>query len=429
MKKHDQKVYFLGVCLYIFFRLSAMHDIHTLSLSYEDHDYFVADEEGGPMKMSRHSSSEGDDPYSNLRSQIEIFEPKKSEARAGRPDMEIAIFWNIYVHPEPGRDKYVKTAKRIIQEQLKYRREEPELVNATIYYSHFGKQDFEIQDCSPCKRIAGGEHGNEQITLQKLYEYCTVNPQDRVLYMHTKGSYTRCRKNHLLRNFLMKGIFSPECYDMPTNGTCDVCTSHFSTFPFHSVAGNMFVAECDYVRKLIPPDDFSTAKAAVMEKVWNVTDRLKDEELKADKYGKALFRTIYHLKSRERKQMRKGRRDWQIHREPWVGVGRYSMEHWIHSHPSVRPCDVFDEEFQYKHKGDVIIKNGANRVNAPRSMNLTDMNYGNHAWYRLQGRLFEYQQIYSSLPSPDSWIYKAYNDTLADTRREFRRVAKEHYQT
>ena len=108
--------------------------------------------------------------------------------------------------------------------------------------------------------------------------------------------------------------------------------------------------------------------------------------------------------------MRKGRRDWQIHLEPWVGVGRYSMEHWI-SHSDARPCDVYEEEFQYKQKGDVIIKNGAKRVNAPRIANLTDMKYGNHAWFRLPGRLFEYQEIYGSIPSPYTWIYKAYNDT------------------
>jgi hypothetical protein len=32
---------------------------------------------------------------------------------------------------------------------------------------------------------------------------------------------------------------------------------------------------------------------------------------------------------------------WQIRREPWVGVARYDMEHWLGSHPDFKPCDAF----------------------------------------------------------------------------------------
>ena len=31
---------------------------------------------------------------------------------------------------------------------------------------------------------------------------------------------------------------------------------------------------------------------------------------------------------------------------PWVGTGRYAMEHWVHSHPSVRPCDVSEKPLE-----------------------------------------------------------------------------------
>ena len=31
----------------------------------------------------------------------------------------------------------------------------------------------------------------------------------------------------------------------------------------------------------------------------------------------------------------------------WLGVGRFAYEHWVHSHPDVRPCDVLDHPFHY----------------------------------------------------------------------------------
>ena len=31
----------------------------------------------------------------------------------------------------------------------------------------------------------------------------------------------------------------------------------------------------------------------------------------------------------------------------WLGVGRFAYEHWVHSHPAVRPCDVLDHQFHY----------------------------------------------------------------------------------
>ena len=31
---------------------------------------------------------------------------------------------------------------------------------------------------------------------------------------------------------------------------------------------------------------------------------------------------------------------------PWVGTGRFAMEHWVHSHPSVRPCDVSEKPLE-----------------------------------------------------------------------------------
>lgn len=160
---------------------------------------------------------------------------------------------------------------------------------------------------------------------------------------------------------------------------CDVCLAQFSIFPFHSTIGNMFVAKCNYVVKLIPPKHFEQIKDQVMAKAWNMTW----EELGLAKPRRSI--------------------EWQFHRESWVGVKRFAMEHWMYSHPSVRPCDVFHVNFSYQkppENADVLVPK---RQRAP--MANTSCGGGFHPWFKLQGRLYEYHALYSELPCNTSWIY------------------------
>ena len=101
------------------------------------------------------------------------------------------------------------------------------------------------------------------------------------------------------------------------------------------------------------------------------------------------------------------------------------MEHWIHSHPSVRPCDVFEQK-----QGHTFVR--ANQVNldevelkrqmAPRKR-VSDANKGKpkwqwepdqmstkgtHPWFQLPGRLYEWNALYGSVPKNTSWVYSHY---------------------
>jgi hypothetical protein len=71
----------------------------------------------------------------------------------------------------------------------------------------------------------------------------------------------------------------------------------------------MFSATCSYVRKLAPPAEFSDRMNAAIEKM--VMLRLKEQ--------------IISILLPERKDR--------------FGLERYSDEHWIGSHPDVKPCD------------------------------------------------------------------------------------------
>ena len=334
---------------------------------------------------------------------------EKDPSRSGRDKLNLAIFYNTYVPvnatekiPDPKR-----YAHRVITEQLKLRETDPYLSKTTLYFSQLGNMEYRFPKCDPCQKLVKAREGDEVITLQKLYEYCTNNPFHRVIYMHSKGTFNRGHGNRVLRRYLTKGIFSKECYDMPLDGTCDVCSSHFVTFPFHTVEGNMFVAECDYVSKLIPPKNFAQKKSAMLNKIWNLTDSDKDETFKI-----------------KNKKQQWGL-DWQFRRESWVGLGRYAMEHWIHSHPTVRPCDVFDQK-----QGHTFIKENKvdlenvelKRQMAPRKKVNTnniakpkrqwepdqmDKN-GTHPWFQLPGRLYEWNALYGSAPQNTSWVYSHY---------------------
>ena len=102
---------------------------------------------------------------------------------------------------------------------------------------------------------------------------------------------------------------------------CNVCSAHFSPVPHFHTHGNIWAAKCSYVLKLVPPNVF----AKEMEKVYNSAP--------------ADLAPIIQT--------------WGANQEHLMGRGRFANEHWVHSHPSVQPCDLYDAQtpawgFNYK---------------------------------------------------------------------------------
>jgi len=181
--------------------------------------------------------------------------------------------------------------------------------NASIHASGLG--------CSTCHHRAHYEQAFESVTLEFLYEYCNDNPTKHVAYMHNKGSFHDSGENSNVRRFLVKGIVSQECVDMPAE--CDVCSSRFSPLPHPHTPGNMWHAKCSHIRKLQQPSVF---------------ERIMDDFCKTHGSTSAWSQ------------------DWAD------GSGRYAAEHWVHSHPDTEPCDLYGGHYVAAYNLDEPAKDG-----------------------------------------------------------------------
>eukprot|EP01083_Nonionella_stella_P112798 332209_1 len=92
------------------------------------------------------------------------------------------------------------------------------------------------------------------------------------------------------------------------------------------------------------------------------------------------------------------------------GLGRYAAEHWVHSHPSVNPCDLSTSEYVWRYDG-LPKKKDLEKMTlllkpAPRyawdayvKINVNCMESG----HDIQRRLGEYGFLYSDAVVPSTW--------------------------
>ena len=154
----------------------------------------------------------------------------------------------------------------------------------------------EVQKQTQFSSRLGGE---EDVTLHRLWSFCKdADPSQVVAYLHSKGSYTDTENNTRLRKYLTRGVLSEECQNLPSQ--CDVCSSRMSPVPHPHYSGNMWTARCGYIAKLKDPVHFPTDMGNFVAHMPELS-------------GVA---------------------------SPCVGLDRYAFEHWVNSHPDVRPCDV-----------------------------------------------------------------------------------------
>ena len=205
----------------------------------------------------------------------------------------IPVFYNLFVNNEKDASRVMD----IVSEQKSFLLPE---YHKSFYVQSMGDVQLNITNAT----ILGHRpNGNEVITLHSLWEFCKKNPQtEKVVYLHSKGSFHPSPENTILRKFLTAGALSEECALVGTQ--CNVCSTRFSPLPHPHTSGNMWLARCDYIRNLINPLQF--------EETMN---------------------SIYSPRTNTAQCKR---------RQPWcVGLERYSAEHWVHSHPSVKVRNEF----------------------------------------------------------------------------------------
>ncbi len=142
------------------------------------------------------------------------------------------IFYNLFVPNTKSRSE----RERIVKEQLLQR--ELTTPNATIHYTLIGDptfNDFVSSQCTDCQLQENRNIGNEEHTLQSLWEYCQLVPETSVdilvTYIHNKGSYHPSDANEKARRMATKAAM--ECRNiLPQNQrTCNICMGAFHIFP------------------------------------------------------------------------------------------------------------------------------------------------------------------------------------------------------
>lgn len=98
------------------------------------------------------------------------------------------------------------------------------------------------------------------------------------------------------------------------------------------------------------------------------------------------------------------------------GAGRFAAEHWIHSHPSVKPCDLHtDPKFTWGYKN----LDGGKIGTGPEDF-LMELGprYHKKKWSEgciysdLNHRLNEYKLLYDVVPEDDWWGWKFWLDEV-----------------
>jgi hypothetical protein len=282
-----------------------------------------------------------------------------------RTSESIPIFYNLYV-----KDK--KDAPRVynlVSQQLAQRRPE----HNPIYVHSIG-YNVTIPNTIV---IQHHDIASEIVTLHSLWKYCRNHPNEKVIYLHSKGSFSNTATNEKLRKFLTTGALSLECSNLPS--TCNVCSSRFSPLPHPHTSGNMWLARCEYVKGLVDPSEMAERMETVVTKLG-----LPQRHLSCD------------------------------------GRLRFSSEHWIASSPSAKPCDLYVNRsftWGYDLVPDDLYPNATNLKTAPRyALNVfVKRRTCKGRGIDIQQRLEEYQELYDvSLPDETWWGWKAFKKNYRD---------------
>jgi hypothetical protein len=362
---------------FLFVRIILLVAILSLSCSF-----FLTLNDNSDWRFSVKNGASTYDSYYKSRPSV-----KREKTGISPSTTTRAVFYNIFIPPEDEEN-----ALNIVQEQISHLGTSDLLKQTPVYYTLIGHDSTEkvTTICTDnhvlCRQIRYVEKGDEDLTLQSLFEYCQEHANDVVTYMHSKGSFHPSIRNDNLRAMATKSILSVECQSIDGE-TCNVCGARFSTFPHYHMSANMFTSHCSYMRNLLPPKIFRS----MMDKVMNVVMTCPDPTIPRPTFL-------------------------QIQNGYSVGTGRYSNEHWLGSHPYILPCDVYPNDYQtgYKKCPSRYTTWTPDLQLAPR-YDLSTFLQGTvdrSSWFCGQGRLLEYQLLYSrgTIPPPASFVWNYYTE-------------------
>jgi hypothetical protein len=329
-------------------------------------------------------------------------EEKEEASSLSRPPF--AIFYNVFIPDDQGEDG-VSRSLSIVKEQM------DQVGNSyagsfstsvTVYYNTIGmagalNETFMTQVCSvqnniKCVHMKHYKEAFEEVTLQKLSEYCHYHDHDdddnnngvhrRVVYMHNKGSYEHhAGLNDVWRRHLTTAVTSELCLK-PPDDSCNVCGLTFHSLFLLIFPGNFFAADCNYVRKLIPPASFNSKMASLLA--------LRQQKIAENQQYSHVFPNIPKFEK--------------------VTQGRYAPTHWIGSSPLLNPCTLTPEDL----KKWFVERNALADFSwslLPRTDPDVELDSFRKQQYNvIGGNLFKYFTLYNMAPPDDSWAWRWFPD-------------------
>lgn len=345
------------------------------------------------------------------------------------------LFYHMYFPPNDAAG--YQHAASIVQEQLQMvgtsfaaqRQQQQQQQSTSLYYTVIGDeirnatwmQDLCRTNNLQCTQIQHLAEGQEDVTLQALYDYCQYEQrqdgtsnnnlsQVAVIYLHTKGSFhaagPKFATQDIWRQLLTQAATHQNCLQAVTVGQCETCSLLLQPLPGIHYPGNMWTATCQHIVRLLPPNTF----AKRMDKVVHAFTRIRDD--RHARLNTTFFAQMPHM----------------------MGRMRFAAEHWLGSHPALqRPCDLsahvtanlsrwlhpkesnklsaanftlgftptfpIDDAhwdyFRYGKRGHVVLSTPALRL---------------RDYFLLPGQLFKFAHLYGAVPPADSWMWTWFPD-------------------
>jgi hypothetical protein len=336
--------------------------------------------------------------FSRLRFE-HVFYPEEEE---GEEEVEVnqsekvVIFYNLYI----GNETDIPRIRKLVHDQFRYwkatRHDGIHVtsigVNVSSLLSEGEGEDSFFPRTLPVHRVTYEPTGWEMLTLDVLWGYCQDQPSATVAYMHSKGSFHPKPQNEVMRQVLTKAVLSRDCYDRVTTTTtpygknsttlCNTCSFRMSPYPHQHTPGNMWLAQCQYVRQLLRPSVF--AERMESYRPW-VNESTNEEHC--------------------------------------VGLGRFAAEHWVHTHPYNIPCDLYrPDKYVWGYSGLPALEEidqpkwnerHWHASTAPRFNKAKYQRKSCVPMYNISRVLDQFQGLYRLTPAYDWWGWSWYNDPEA----------------
>ncbi|KAL3796945.1 hypothetical protein HJC23_000698 [Cyclotella cryptica] len=414
------------VAVILIIRIFHAHDHSTIDKERELANVTPPSHPVPSLRSSARSDRPKDNSFPFLDHTDNNYIPRITKQLSPPSDAAFVVFYNLFI---PKESKGAEYATLVMKEQLNQvatalKREDNDSSSriqkkeyllrkkaAVVYYNLIGKplRPEKMEEyCATlhprleCKMIGYYEEASESVTLQDIHDFCQTdhnhgddtqsNRDVRVTYIHSKGSYHHTDVNTNWRRELTNAVLHPQCLS-PPDDRCNVCgTSFFTRFAF-MFPGNMWTAKCSYIRRLLPPRDGGEYDAKKKESIV--------EFLKMRLYGR-LSTTLLE------------------DRIDYFGLGRYRLEHWIGSHPTIMPCELHRKNITlgYMVGGGVNATRDYDWGMGPRreevvpeiisaQNNLQDKEVAFGEYYLLSGNLIKWFTLYGSdgIPDRDSWVW------------------------